>query len=194
MNNWKIAEEILKKDGVGILPTDTLYGLVGSIFSKKAVNKIYKIKNRDKNKPLIVLISSIDQLNLFNIKLNEDEFIFLDQVWPNKISVILPCKLKKWEYIHRCKESIAFRMIGPRNKNLFNLIEKVGPLVAPSANKETEKPVETIIQARKYFGGDVDFYINGGLKKSKPSTLITFEKNKIIILRQGEVKLKEKKK
>jgi tRNA A37 threonylcarbamoyladenosine synthetase subunit TsaC/SUA5/YrdC len=48
-NNWKKAEGILKNDGVVVLPTDTIYGIVGSIFSKKSVNKIFKIIGRDNN-------------------------------------------------------------------------------------------------------------------------------------------------
>ena len=65
--------KILKKGGVGVIPTDTLYGLVGSAFSKKAINRIYKIKNRDKNKKLIVLISSIKDLKKFKINIDKEE-------------------------------------------------------------------------------------------------------------------------
>ena len=56
--------KILKSGGIGVMPTDTLYGLVGSAFSKKAINRIYKIKNRDKKKKMIVLISSIKDLEI----------------------------------------------------------------------------------------------------------------------------------
>lgn len=58
-NNWQKAGKILKSDGIAVIPTDTLYGVVGSAMSKKAIEKIYKIKERDKSKPLIVLISSV---------------------------------------------------------------------------------------------------------------------------------------
>jgi len=183
-NNWITAEKILIKGGVGILPTDTLYGLVGSAFSKKAINRIYKIKERDKSKPLIVLIHSDKDLDLFGVKLESQLSKFLGKVWPGKVSVILPCLLKKFESIHRGTNSIAFRMIGKENKNLFNLIKKVGPIVAPSANKESLSPALTIKEARDYFGSKVDFYVDGGIRKSKSSTLITFKDNKKIVLRK----------
>lgn len=191
-SSWQYAEKVLIKDGVGILPTDTLYGLVGSTFSKKAINKIYKIKERDKSKPLIVLITSFKDLDLFGVKVGDKPAKFLEKIWPGKISVILPCLLKKFEYIHRGTNSIAFRMIGLDNKNLFNLIKKVGPIVAPSANKESLPPAETIKEAKDYFGQEIDFYVDDGIRKSKSSTLLKLKDNKIEILRQGEVKIKNK--
>jgi tRNA A37 threonylcarbamoyladenosine synthetase subunit TsaC/SUA5/YrdC len=80
-------------------------------------------------------------------------------------------------------------MIGKRNKNLFNLIKKVGPLVAPSVNTQGEKSAENIKEAKGYFGNNVDLYINGGQKKSYPSTLIKYDGNDWVILRQGDIKI-----
>jgi len=190
-NNWQTAEEVLKKDGVVVLPTDTLYGIVGRAFSKTSVEKIYKLKDRIESKPFIILIHSYDDLKKFGIKIDKDQAKFLGKIWPGKVSVILPCFLNKFHYIHRGVESIAFRMIGNKNKNLFNLINKIGPLVAPSANFEGDKPAENIKEARKYFENKVDLYINGGERKLKPSTLIKFKNNNHIVLRQGEVKISQ---
>ncbi len=189
-NNWEKVEDVLKKDGVVILPTDTLYGLIGKALSKKAVERIYKIKGRIENKPFIVLINTIKDLKRFGIKIDKEQAKFLEKIWPGKVSIIFPCFLNKWHYIHRGVGSIAFRMIGPRNKNLFKLIEKVGPLVAPSANLEGYKPAESIAQARKYFRENVDLYIDRGRRKVKPSTLVKFKDNNYVILRQGEVIIK----
>ncbi len=176
--DWIKAEELLKKDGIGVLPTDTIYGLVGSALSKKAVEKIYKIKKRNLKKPLIVLISSLKDLEIFKIKIDKN------LIWPYKTSLILSCSNQKFSYLHRGANSIAFRMITSKNKNLLNLIKKTGPLVAPSANPEGEKPAEIISQAKKYFGTKIDFYLNRGLRKSKPSTIIAFQNNKKTILRK----------
>jgi L-threonylcarbamoyladenylate synthase len=183
INNLDKIIKILKNDGVGVIPTDTLYGLVGSAFSKKAIEKIYKIKNRDKNKKLIVLISSVKDLEKFGIKINKEEAKILEKFWPGKVSIII--------------KNIAFRL--PKKKVLIDILKKTGPLVAPSANKEGEKPAENIKEAKEYFGpasmqgGDsVDFYLAGGTLKSEPSTLLKIEKGKIEILRQGIIKIKNK--
>ena len=188
-NPWVRAEKVLKRDGVVVLPTDTLYGILGKAQSRKAVERIYEIKGRDENKPFIVLITSLKQIQDFGIKINAKQAKFLEKIWPGKVSVILPCPLKKWEYLHRGEKSIAFRMIGQKNKNLFNLINKTGALVAPSVNTQGGKPAENINEAKNYFKDSVDLYVNVGEKKSQPSTLIKFEDDKIIILRQGSVKI-----
>lgn len=185
-NNWIKAEKILDNNGVGVLPTDTLYGVVGSALSKKAVERIYIIKGRIAHKPFIVLINSYKQLEIFGVKLDKSQAKILEKFWPGKTSIILPAGQNKWKYLHRGTNSIAFRMIGKRNKNLFNLINKVGPLVAPSANLEGDRPAETIGQAKKYFEGNVDFYIDGGRKAGEPSTLIKIIDDGIQILRKGK--------
>jgi len=163
---------ILKKGGVGVMPTDTLYGLVSSAFSKKAIARIYKIKKRDKKKPLIVLIASLNDLKKFNIKLTTVQSRTLNKVWPGKVSVII--------------NNIAFRL--PAKKSLIDVIKKTGPLVAPSANPEGLEPAENISQAQKYFGYDVDFYVAGGILKGEPSTLIKLNNNGEIELLRGILK------
>ena len=184
-NDWEKAEKFLKNDGVVVLPTDTLYGIVASINSKKAINKIYTIKNRNRMSPFIVLISSMKDLEIFGIKKGDFSKVFLPRV-----SMLLSCKSSKFKYIHKGTGEIAFRIISKLNKNLFNLLKKVGPVVAPSANPESLKPAETIKEAKEYFGDKVDCYVNGGRKIGEPSTLIRIKDSKIEILRQGRVKIK----
>jgi L-threonylcarbamoyladenylate synthase len=161
----------IQKDGVGIFPTDTLYGILGSAFSKKAVERIYCIKGRDENKPFIILIASISDLKKFGVTLSKKQKDFLLTAWPGKVSVILPCLEKKFEYLHRGTKSLAFRL--PKNKKLIDLLKKTGPLVAPSANPQNKKPASTIAEAKKYFADSVDFYVSGSTKKGKPSRVVS---------------------
>jgi L-threonylcarbamoyladenylate synthase len=189
-SDWLKAIKILKNDRVVILPTDTLYGIVGSAMSKKVIERIYKIKGRHEKKPFIVLITSYKDLELFGVKIGEEQAKILEKFWPGKVTVVLTCLSKKFEYLHRGAKSIAFRMIGQKNKNLFNLIKKTGPLVAPSANPSDLKHAETIAQAKKYFGDKIDFYLSNGSKKGESSTLVKFNNDKLIVLRQGEVFVK----
>jgi L-threonylcarbamoyladenylate synthase len=183
MNNLEIIKSLLEADGIGVLPTDTLYGLVGSAFSKKAVARIYTLKNRDYDKPFIILISSLNDLKKFKIKLTDDQVRYINTVWPDKISLILPCAETRFTYLHRQKKSLAFRLIGKKNRNLYRLIEEVGPLVAPSANPQDKPPALTIWEAKAYFKDKVDFYFCGGTRKSKPSTIISLLGAKPKILR-----------
>lgn len=177
--NWGKAVKILKEGGVGVMPTDTLYGLVGSAFSKEAINRIYEIKKRNKNKKLIILISTLDDLKKFKVVLNQKQKEILNKYWPGKVSIILN------KIAFRLPARNTFINVGrPVKKSLIELLKKTGPLVAPSANPEGEKPAENIKEAKNYFGDTVDFYISGGRLKGQPSKLIKInKKGEIEILR-----------
>lgn len=181
--------ELLKAGKIGVLPTDTIYGIVGSVLSKQTVEEIYFLRRRDASKPMIILISSADDLGKFDINITGQQREFLQKIWPNPISVVLPCLSPNFFYLHRGKESLAFRM--PKKGELLKIIEKTGPVVAPSANTAGEKAAENIIQAKKYFGDKVSFYADGGELKSKASTIIQlYEDGTKIVLREGEFKIK----
>lgn len=176
--------DILKNGGVGVLPTDTLYGLVGSALSKKAVERIYKLKNRSVNKPFIILISKISDLKLFGVNLSQPEKTIIKKYWPGPISIVLKCPnlSKEMSYLRPMDNTLAFRV--PKLKWLRDLLKETGPLVAPSANPEGKEPAENIKQARAYFGEAVDFYIDKGELKGQPSKIIKFENSKVIFLRK----------
>lgn len=178
---------ILTDGGVGVLPTDTLYGLVGSALKPKVVERIYKLRKRNKDKPMIVLISKLEDVKKFGIRLDTETEAVLDELWPGKVSVILPCRNPKFRYLHRGANTIAFRV--PQKDELIRLLSKVGPLVAPSANVEGEKPSKTVDEAKQYFGDSVDFYVDEEELDSAPSTLVSFEEGKLKVIREGAYKL-----
>lgn len=181
MGGIQNVTQLLKRGGVGVMATDTIYGIVGSALSKKAVERIYKIRKRNPKKPMIVLIHSFKDLNTFHVKIPSEIRKKIKHFWPGKVSIILSCPSKKFEYLHRGKKSLAFRL--PAKKSLRAILKSVGPLVAPSANIEGKPPANTISQAKKYFGDKVDFYLNGGRTSAAPSALIGFKGNKTIKLR-----------
>jgi L-threonylcarbamoyladenylate synthase len=138
---------------------------------------------------MIVLISSLEQLKRFDIKLNSKQEKFLKKIWPEKVSVVLDCLNEKMKHLHRGKKTIAFRF--PKEKWLLDVLKKTGPLVAPSANLSGEKPSEDINQAKAFFGEKIEFYVDAGKIKSRPSTIIRlFGDGKFEILRQGDIKVK----
>lgn len=189
MNVSKKTITILKNGGVGVLPTDTLYGLVSSALSEKAVGRIYKLKKRNPKKPMIVLIAAIEDLGLFKIKLGPELKRTLKKLWPGKVSIILPCPNREMSYLHRGTKTLALRL--PKPKWLRDLLKKTGPLSAPSANPEEMKPAETIEEAKNYFGNKVDFYVNKRKLSGLPSTLVAIKDDKVIIKRQGAAQLTE---
>jgi len=183
----KLKKEIapgLRDGEVGVFPTDTIYGLVGSALNKNAVEKIYKIKKRNSAKPLIILVPSRKDLKIFEIKINRKQKKLLKNVWPGKVSVVIDCDSEKFSYLHRGTNSLAFRV--PRDRWLRKFLKKSGPLVAPSANPEGEKPASTKEEAKRYFGNSVDFYVDLGKLESSPSRVMKLDHwGNFLVLREG---------
>ena len=178
--------QILKSGEVGVMPTDTIYGIVGSALNPQTVQEIYQLRKRTPDKPMIILISSLNDLTLFNILLSEKQKEFLQKNWPNPLSVILDCLDSRFEYLHRGTKTLAFRM--PKRELLLEILNQTGPLVAPSANFEGGKPAENINQAKDYFGKKIAFYEDNGEIISQPSTLIKLNTNGLYeVLRQGNI-------
>ncbi|QQG43330.1 MAG: threonylcarbamoyl-AMP synthase [Candidatus Daviesbacteria bacterium] len=181
--NLKLA---LLQGKIVVMPTDTIYGIVGSALTQETVEKIYALRKRALSKPMIILISSLEDLKKFKVELDSFTLDFLNKHWPAALSVVLPCLSPEFEYLHRGTKSLAFRM--PKNIKLLNLLRQVGPLVAPSANFEGEKPAENVEEARKYFGDEV-IYVDGGKLSGQTSTLIEIKNSQVKILREGAVKV-----
>jgi L-threonylcarbamoyladenylate synthase len=184
--------KILKSGGVGIFPTDTIYGIVGSALRPEAVERIYFWRKRDSKKPPIILVASVNDVKKFGVLIDPETEKILARAWPGKVSVILPMARrqkqahKRFEHLHRGTKTLAFRV--PKPAWLKALLEKTGPIIAPSANFEGEPPALTIRAAKKYFGNNVDFYADAGRLVSEPSTLIRIEKGDIIVVRKGAVR------
>ncbi|MCX6739172.1 MAG: L-threonylcarbamoyladenylate synthase [Candidatus Parcubacteria bacterium] len=175
--------KILKEGGIGVLPTDTIYGLVGRALSEKTVARMYEARKRNPEKPFIILIGGIADLGLFGISENSEEVKLAEKSWPGKVSIILPCDNPKFEYLHRGTKTLAFRL--PDYPELLEILKETGPLVAPSANHEGKVPALTIQEAENYFKNDIDFYEDAGTMESEPSTLLKITGGEIIIIRNG---------
>ncbi len=167
----------LLRDGIGVVPTDTIYGVIGRALSQKAVERLYAVRQRDRTKPFIVLIASLDDLALFDIALSPQQADVLRTVWAaqsaRKTSVIIACPQKKWRYLHRGTQAIALRLV--HTPQLRALIAAVGPLVAPSANLQNLPPAQTAQQAQVYFGNQVDFIIDAGTCIAPPSRIVRLD-------------------
>lgn len=174
---------IIKEGGIGVLPTDTLYGFSASALDQPAVEKVYKLKKRNPQKPLIVLINSWQDLDKLSINIDKETKQKLNEIWPASVSVVLPCQDEKFTYLHRGTDSLAIRW--PDYKVLNNILEQTGPLVSTTVNVEGEEPAKTIKEAKSRFGDQVDFYLNAGELSGNHSTLIKIENNKIKVLRRG---------
>ena len=189
-NNENLIK-VLQEDGVVVMPTDTIYGIVGRAQEEFVVNRIYTIRKRSPSKPCIILIGEIEELEKFSVILTEEQKNKIEEFWfiPSGVeelrptSIILDCPDPSLEYLHRGTNTLAFRLPAPQA--LRDLLLKTGPLLAPSANPEAMPPPQNILEAKKYFGDAVDLYIDGGTITNKASKLIKLHKDGTVdILRE----------
>lgn len=179
--------EKLKQGMVGIIPTDTIYGIVASAKIPGAVERVYTLRNRNREKPCIILISDRSELTEFGVTPTDEESDFLGKHWPGAVSILFSCEGSQFLFLHRRVHSLAFRV--PDSVWLRNLLRETGPLIAPSANPQGKLAARTLDEARQYFGSRVDFFVDGGMLVREPSTLVRFERNQVKVLRQGKVLL-----
>lgn len=184
----RVIINLLLKGSIGVLPTDTIYGIHALALNKQSIEKVYSLRGRSIEKPFIILISSLEDLKLFEITLDEKIKRKLSLIWPNPVSVILEVPANKFEYLHRGNNTLAFRL--PNNKLLLQILRSTGPLISTSVNKEGEKSAQTIEEAFNYFGDKIDFYLDDGTLTYEPSTVIELKGEKFEIVREGKFKLK----
>lgn len=183
---------VLKSGGVIVFPTDTIYGILASAQNKKAIAKVQRIKGRDKNKSMPVLVGDFKQTNKFG-KFSPKTKKLVKKLWPGPYTIIVRGRRKMPAGVMSRDGSIGLRI--PKNKWLQDLIKVTGmPLAATSANPSSKKESKTIKQAIKYFLNSrhkPDLFIDGGLISKKPSTIIDCRTWPPMILR-GKINVKLK--
>ena len=172
--------KVLKNNGVVVMPTDTLYGILGKALNITTVERIYNVRKRNPTKPCIILIGNLSELEKFKIKLSNKQKEIIKKYSSSDIdqnlrptSIILDCPVEEFTYLHRGTKTLAFRL--PLQAELQNLLMQTGPLIAPSANIEGETPAQNINEAKNYFGNLVDLYIDGGVISGKASKIIKLQ-------------------
>lgn len=178
------CSDALLSGGLAVVPTDTVYGVVCLAADAGAAERLYKLKSRQK-KPGTVIAASIEQLIDLGIK--RRYLTAVSQFWPNPISIEIPHDLS---YLNQGTGRQAFRVV--KDNALREFLDRTGPLLTSSANLPGAPTSVSIAEAKKYFNGRVDFYLDGGeLKDRPPSTLIRIVDDAVEVLREGAVKIDE---
>jgi len=175
---------ILQNGGVIAFPTDTVYGLGADAFNARAVERIYEIKTRPKDRPLPVLIADVRQLTALAGPIPEIARFLARQFWPGGLTLVLAKKDSLLPYL-ASTPTIAVRI--PAHPVCLALIRQLGnPLIGTSANVTGQPPALTAEEVEHQLGGRIDFVINGGsCPGGKESTIVDVTREPPIILREG---------
>ena len=175
------AVSVLKKDGIIIVPTDTVYGLAIDSKSEVAFNKIYEVKKRSLSKKLPIVVDTYDRLKSL-CEITEDELKRLHPYYPGKLTLVLKKK--------DSEDTVAVRMIN--NEIINKIIERLdSPLMLTSANisgKDISKDILTILDD---FDGKVDMVIMGNKVSDVSSTIVELKDGKLTLIREGALPFDE---
>ena len=195
------AVVVLKQNGVIIYPTDTVYG-IGVLPNKESINRLYKIKKRDKSKRLIALISNpeiiykiVDLTNELQVNVYKFKKI-IAKYWHGDLTIVVKAREEILEIIEKSLGKIEDGTIGVRIPNdpiALKIIEKAGGVVlTTSANFSGEEPVKEYEDLNKDLANQVDYVVHASRNgKGVPSTIIKILNGEITVIRKGNIGLDE---
>lgn len=180
------ASQIIRNGNLVAFPTETVYGLGANTFDPKAITKIFELKNRPTDNPLIVHISSLEMLPQLVNNISETNQKLIDNFWPGPLAIVFPKSKIIPDIVTADLDTVVIRF--PSNPIAQKLIAKCGvPLAAPSVNP-SGKPSSTSPQhIRDYFDNRI-FVVEGEPSEiGLESTVINTLEKTPVILRQGAI-------
>ena len=177
------TNDILKNKGIVVLPTDTVYGIMTSVFNFDGQKQIYKLKNRAQKKPLILMSDKIETLKKFVVFPKGIDKIVMD-FWPGQLTLILPTtELGKMSIGGR--DNLGVRI--PNCKILLDIMAKYDvPLMTTSANISGKDSAKTAQTAIEYFNNKIDLIVDDGkCEFSFESTVIDMVQFPYVVIRKG---------
>lgn len=177
--------KMINAGAIGVIPSDTVYGLMAKASKRTAVERMYRVKERP-SQPGTTIGASIGQFE--SLGFPYEPLAHANRYWPASLSVVIDAT-NVYKYLKSDRDSLPVRI--PDSPLLLQLLEHTGPLMTTSANHPGEPTATNIQQAMDYFGDSVDFYVNvGDLGVRPPSTIIGFDaQGKITVYREGAVKV-----
>ncbi len=185
----EVMSGILLGEGVMAYPTETFYGLGAICFSKKAIRRIYRLKERDAGKPLSLIASDLDMVAGISAEPPGVFFPLVEDFWPGPLTLVLKAAPTFPAALAGPDHTIAVRI--PPISWLRRLVEEIGiPVTATSANVSGDKEISDGAEITALFNGKLDLIVDGGKTPGHhSSTIIDLTTGRPRILREGAIAL-----
>lgn len=185
----KAAADVLLRGGVAAIPTDTVYGFAALVHDEKAIERLYRIKERSQNKSIAVLLGDAVQAHEVAHEFPAKAQRLADKYWPGALTIIirkktgLPADLTS-------NDLVGLRI--PDHEFTRDLIRLTGPLAVTSANISGQPPAKSIAEFTDELGDQLDIIIDGGPSRGGvPSSVINCDADPATILREGAISGKD---
>ncbi len=176
--------DCLNRDGIVIYPTDTCYGIGCSIFSKKAIEAIYKLKNYPKTKQLSIVCTDISDISRYAF-ISDLAYRNMHRLLPGPFTWVLPATKQVPKLLHSKRKEVGIRI--PKNQICLELVRALGhPLLSAGAGDMDQDLSGGIpYYLHDHYGHQVDLVIDGGVLRDDHSTILRVDDDGIDIVRQG---------
>lgn len=180
----KIKQE-LEKGGAVVLPTETVYGLFAKALDRKAVDHVYQLKRRPRDKALNLNVASIDDILYFSK--NQPAYLknLVDAFLPGPLTIVLEANDRVPYWVNSDLTTVGFRM--PSHPVTLDLIREFGPLIGPSANISGHASGVSFKEILKDFDQEVLGLEDDAFLTGQDSTILDLSGDKVKILRQGAI-------
>ena len=178
-------EKTLAAGGAVVLPTETVYGLFAQALNEEAVERVYELKRRPRDKALNLNVASLEESYAFS----KNQPCYLEQLYqaflPGPLTVILQANDRVPAWINSGMETVGFRI--PNHPVTLDLIRKYGPLIGPSANLSGKVSGTSFQQIVMDFQEQVSGVEEDAALTGQDSTILDLSGEKALILRQGAI-------
>ena len=175
--------EILKQGGVIAYPTDTTYGIGCSILNKKALERIYRIKQRERNKPLSFICADLAEISSY-AQVSNFAFKTMKRLLPGPYTFVLEASRIVPDLLMTRQKSVGIRV--PDNPICLAIVRELGhPIVTTSANLSGEEPLGDPFLLDEELGSQLDLVVDGGILTADVSSVVSMVGDQPLVLRQG---------
>ena len=185
METNKDLKEILANGGAVVLPTETVYGLFAKAMDEKAVNHVYELKNRPRDKAMNLNVASYEDILSYSKEQPDYLKKIYDAFLPGPLTIILKANDQVPKWINSGLATVGFRL--PAHPVTRELIQAEGPLIGPSANKSGMASGRYFDQIREQFDFQVTGYQDDDALLGLDSTILDLSVTPARILRQGKI-------
>lgn len=188
--NFAHALAALQRSDVIVFPTETLYGLGADAFNSDAVEQVFQLKGRDRHNPIPVLVADLEMLQLLVDRVSPLAQTLMERFWPGPLTIVLPARKGIPRPLLNPQGGVGVRISS--HPIATKLVKALGrPLTATSANPSGKEAAQTVQQARQYFDGRVEIFLDGGTLNSTAGSTVIEGSARLKIIRNGEISAAE---
>ena len=178
--------DIIDNGGLVIMPTDTIYGIVGDATNEKTIKRVFELKKRDGSKAMLMLVSDIDMLKEYVDDISEEETKLIEEFWPGPLTIIFK-KKNVSDLLTGGLDTVGIRC--PNDDRLLSIIKELNrPILSTSVNVSGGLQATSIDVIDEAIINNVDYVIDDGECNKVASTIVIVKNKNVKVLREGEIK------